>query len=1011
MSIRKLGYLLAAAALLIPRSAAGDEKPEQDGKEPGATIVVLGDSITKGVRSGVTAEQTFAAVVERRLKAEGVDAKVVNLGIGGERTDQALKRLDQVFEQRPRVATVMYGTNDSYVDQGKSESRITRDEYRANLKQIVAALLLRGIEPVLMTEPRWGVGAKNGLGEDPNLRLSPFMEACREVAQECRVPLVDHFAMWTEAEEKGQKLADWTTDLCHPNPQGHEVLAAAMRPALQTRLRSNVERAGFQVKLETLMEHDDGKFLWFHPRPVAMPALGKDGGPAVLVTLQKHLLASDHYSGSSVMRTDDLGVSWSGPTPQPELDWVKDGEVDIAVADVTPGWHAATKKVIAVGAQVRYSRDGAQLEDQPRAHQTAYAVFDPEANRWTRWRRLEMPEAEMFNFARSACAQFVVEPDGTLLLPFYVGKSAKDRYATTVVRCSFDGETLEYVEHGEVLALDVARGLYEPSLVRCGGLYYLTIRNDEKGYVTCGADGLHYRPVKPWLFDDGQELGSYNTQQHWLAHGDALFLAYTRRGANNDHIPRHRAPLFLAQVDRERLEVLRDTEQTLMPERGAMLGNFGAAPFDERQSWVTDSEGVFSDDARRRGAKGATFLARVIWNKPAVEKGEPEASASASGALPRVLAKLQAAEPVKIVCFGDSVTGVYYHTGGRRAYADMLGLALGRAFPKAKDKLSMVNAGISGNTTASALARIDRDVLAQQPTLVTVMFGLNDMNALPLEQYRANLTTIIEKCRAAGADALLCTPNNVIDTAGRPTARLEQYCEAMREVGRATQTPVCNCYAELQAFRQRDASRWRLLMSDAIHPNMDGHKRIAETIAHTIAGRQIDLADAPPPDGPLAKTLDRIKSGAAVKVLAMTPAEESLASAFKQTAAEAKLEIVPWNVAGKSLAEIEADAQARVRAMKPDLAVISVPRVAKFDGDEAFIHSYSWIMNWSLSFGVQEWDCVVVHPSVVDPAAADAVQDALIRRLVAAQDLTLIDRAPGDSRTAAEIVAEWLKKQ
>jgi lysophospholipase L1-like esterase len=846
------------------------------------------------------------------------------------------------------------------------------------------------------------------------------MEACREVAQECRVPLVDHFAKWTEAEAKGQKLADWTTDLCHPNPQGHETLAVAMLPALLGRLRSNVGRAGFQVKLETLMEHDDGKFLWFHPRPAAMPGLGKHGRPAVLVTLQQHLLTSDHYSGSSVMRTDDLGASWSGPTPQPELGWVKDGDVDIAVADVTPGWHAATKKVIAVGAQVRYSRDGAQLEDQPRAHQTAYAVFDPQTNRWTGWRRLEMPEAEMFNFARSACAQFVVEPDGALLLPFYIGKSAKDRYATTVVRCSFDGETLKYVEHGDVLALDVARGLYEPSLVRCGGEYYLTIRNDEKGYVTCGADGLHYRPVKPWLFDDGQELGSYNTQQHWLAHGDALFLAYTRRGANNDHIPRHRAPLFLAQVDRQRLEVLRDMEQTLMPERGAMLGNFGAAPIDERQSWVTDSEGVFSDDARRRGAKGATFLARVIWNEPAAKNSEPDPSASASGAarnatppsvLPRALAKLLAAEPVKIVCFGDSVTGVYYHTGGRRAYTDMLGVALGRAIPAAKEKLSMINAGISGNTTASALARIDRDVLGHKPTLVTVMFGLNDMNALSLEQYRANLTTIVEKCRAAGADVLLCTPNNVIDTAGRPTARLEQYCEAMREVGRATQAPVCDCYAELQAFRQRDAKGWRLLMSDAIHPNMDGHKRIAETIARSIAGRQIDLADVPPPERPLAKTLARVKSGAAVKVLAMTPAADAFAAAFKQSAPEAKLEITPWDVAGKSLAEIEADAQARVRPMKPDLVVVSVPRASKFDGGEAFIHSYAWIMNWSLSFGVQEWDCVVVHPAVVDPAGVDAAQDALIRRLVAAQDLSLIDRAAGDARPAAEIIAEWLKQQ
>ena len=62
------------------------------------------------------------------------------------------------------------------------------------------------------------------------------------------------------------------------------------------------------------------------------------------------------------------------------------------MADVTPGWHAPTGKVIALGALVRYSPKGEQLEDTRRAHQTAYAVYDhgsvrripPKAGTWTR---------------------------------------------------------------------------------------------------------------------------------------------------------------------------------------------------------------------------------------------------------------------------------------------------------------------------------------------------------------------------------------------------------------------------------------------------------------------------------------------------------------------------------------------------------------------------------------------------------------------------------------------------
>ena len=54
-------------------------------------------------------------------------------------------------------------------------------------------------------------------------------------------------------------------------------------------------------------------------------------------------------------------------------------------------------------------------------------------------------------------------------------------------------------------------------------------------------------------------------------------MVYTRRGANNDHVFRHRAPLFIAQVDPEKLVVLRVTERVVLPERGVPLGNFGVS--------------------------------------------------------------------------------------------------------------------------------------------------------------------------------------------------------------------------------------------------------------------------------------------------------------------------------------------------------------------------------------------------------------------------------------------------
>jgi hypothetical protein len=198
-----------------------------------------------------------------------------------------------------------------------------------------------------------------------------------------------------------------------------------------------------------------------------------------------------------------------------------------------------------------------------------------------------------------------------LLLPIYFGPRHGAPTGVTVLRCTFDGQKITYQKHGNEIRLDTKRGLAEPSLIWFRNQWYLTIRHDERAYVTRSRDGLQFEPIVPWRFDDGEELGSYNTQQHWLAVGDRLYLAYTRRGAHNDHIIRHRAPLFLAEVDPDRLVVLRKTEQVLIPERGAPLGNFGIYMVDKNEAWVTDAEYYLGKTPHERGADNTVWLVRV----------------------------------------------------------------------------------------------------------------------------------------------------------------------------------------------------------------------------------------------------------------------------------------------------------------------------------------------------------------------------------------------------------------
>lgn len=389
-------------------------------------------------------------------------------------------------------------------------------------------------------------------------------------------------------------------------------------------LANGAARAGdgkapaFDVRAEAVFKHLSPRFCWFHPRVAPLPGYGKAGGPAVIMTLQKHLAADDHYSGMYFMRTDDLGKTWTGPTEIPELAWQKgDDNETIAVCDATPGWHAKSAKLLVIGVKLRYSAQGAQLLDKPRSHECAYATFDPRTDKWTSWKMLAMPETDgKFFLVAPGCVQWLEQKDGTLLVPMYFKGRADKDYRVAVLHCAFDGREMKYLKHGDELAIQGGRGLSEPSLAFFGGRYYLTLRNDSRGYVTSSEDGLRFAPVKAWTFDDGKDLGSYNTQAHWLVHSEGLFLAYTRRGADNDHITRNRAPIFVAQVDPQKLHVLRKTEQALLPERGVMLGNFGATAITREETWVTDAEFIVSEKAHARGADGTVWLGRVKWGTP-----------------------------------------------------------------------------------------------------------------------------------------------------------------------------------------------------------------------------------------------------------------------------------------------------------------------------------------------------------------------------------------------------------
>jgi hypothetical protein len=339
--------------------------------------------------------------------------------------------------------------------------------------------------------------------------------------------------------------------------------------------------------------------------------------------MQKLLLrGSDVFDALSDMRSDDLGKTWSAVREHSQTLGRRNEPNGIVVGacDFVPKWHAKTGKLLGIGQTVRYLNNKVM---EKRQRETCYSIYDEKTRSWSAWKTLVMPDDPKFYAAGSGSAQRVDLENGDVLLPIYFKGKEDAFYRTTVVRCSFDGTTLQYRAHGDEFELNSGRGLFEPSLTRFGKKYFLTMRNESAGYVSVGNDGLHFSKPKRWDWDDGSELGTYNTQQHWVSHADALYLVYTRKGAHNDHVFRHRAPLFMAQVDPDRLQVMRQTERIAVPERGARLGNFGIVNVNEHETWITVAEwmqtwppnfiirpdNIYEADNR-------VYAARIRWTRP-----------------------------------------------------------------------------------------------------------------------------------------------------------------------------------------------------------------------------------------------------------------------------------------------------------------------------------------------------------------------------------------------------------
>jgi len=201
------------------------------------------------------------------------------------------------------------------------------------------------------------------------------------------------------------------------------------------------------------------------------------------------------------------------------------------------------------------------------------------------------------------------------------------------------------------------------------------------------------------------------------------------------------------------------------------------------------------------------------------------------------------ARTTTVVLFGDSITQAGNCDEPHR-WPVILHRRLAARCPDRT--VAVVNAGVGGNTSREGLARLDRDVLAHRPDVVTVEFGGNDATPdcnrhVDLAEFRANLETICRRVRAAGAEPVLLTFTPIIDARhcftadpqfgekGGPDAYIEDYREATRELASRLGCALADIDRALRRAMQTEGSD-ACILPDGVHLTAQGNAVVADAV-------------------------------------------------------------------------------------------------------------------------------------------------------------------------------------
>jgi acyl-CoA thioesterase-1 len=177
----------------------------------------------------------------------------------------------------------------------------------------------------------------------------------------------------------------------------------------------------------------------------------------------------------------------------------------------------------------------------------------------------------------------------------------------------------------------------------------------------------------------------------------------------------------------------------------------------------------------------------------------------------------RAGETDTILLIGDSLSAAY----GIPADAGWVAL-LQQRLESEQYPFRLVNASISGDTTAAALARLPRALETHQPGIVILQLGGNDgLRGLSLAELKQNLAAMIDMATSREASCLLLGVHLPPNYGSRYT---ERFHSIYHELAEETGTPL------VASLVDGIGNRSELMQTDGIHPNLQAQPLIVERV-------------------------------------------------------------------------------------------------------------------------------------------------------------------------------------